>query len=515
MTRVISIWLPFWKTDRLANSNGATGRHEPGAPLVVIAKGKGGKRVVATNWAGLENGLRPGMLLTDACAMLPSLTAIPQDAPAEQAALKRLAAACNRFSPWTAPDEPDGLWIEATGLDLLYGGEAELLRHILSYLERLGLTARVAMAGTPGAARALAHFGRATTIIAPPGEDACAIASLPVKALRLNADSVTLLNGLGLKTIGQLLDIPRASLRARFGKAITCRLDQALGEDGEALSPLMPEPVYAARAEFADPLTALEGLERTARHLIEDITSQLKDDGKGARRFTLQLFDTQSGKTEVSLRMARAACEPGHIVAILKERLAALEGRFDPASGFDAVALYAMGVEPLHGQQASFLDGAQDDADNWRHIAHFIDRVTARLGREAVTRVAFRESHWPERAACLEPVLAYGEASAAAVPLPQSHPLTLLPYPEPITAIAAVPDYPPRQFVWRRCHHKVARAEGPERISPEWWQAEDKAPLARDYYLVEDDKGRRFWLYREGVYSQSGGQRWFMHGLFP
>lgn len=145
-------------------------------------------------------------------------------------------------------------------------------------------------------------------------------------------------------------------------------------------------------------------------------------------------------------------------------------------------------------------------------IAAFVDRITARLGSEAVTRFAFKESHWPERAACLVPVLAE-EAEAVAIPISQPRPLTLLPRPEPITAIAAVPDYPPRQFVWRRCHHKVTRAEGPERISPEWWHLEDKTPLARDYYLVEDDKGRRFWLYREGVYSADGGQRWFMHGM--
>ncbi len=514
MSRVVSIWLPFWKTDRLEKRRaGGSGRHEPDSPLAVVAAGRGGKRVIALNSVGLEEGLRPGMLLTDACAMLPMLTTTSHEPEAEHLALKRLAAACNRFSPWTAPDEPDGLWIEATGLARLFDGEDNLLRRILGYLHGLGLTARVAMAGTPGAAWALARFGRETAIIAPPGEEARAIAPLPVKALRLDADSAALLDRLGLKTVGQLLDIPRASLRARFGKAITCRLDQALGADGEALSPLTPEPVYAARAEFADPLTAPEGLERTACRLIEDVAAKLAADGKGARRFTLQLFDTQNGMTELAIRMARAGCEPGHITTILKERLASFEGRFDPASGFDAVALYALGVEPLHSRQTSLLDGGGGDAENWQHVSQFLDRVTARLGTGAVTRFAFKESHWPERAARQVPAFAHEGTAAPA--LAQPRPLTLLPRPEPITAIAAVPDYPPRQFVWRRCHHRVTRAEGPERMSPEWWHAEEKTPQARDYYVVEDEKGRRFWLYREGVYGADGGQHWFMHGLFP
>jgi protein ImuB len=244
----------------------------------------------------------------------------------------------------------------------------------------------------------------------------------------------------------------------------------------------------------------------------------LKGDGKGARRYTLVLFDTQNGKTEVDVRMARACREPEHIARILKERLAALEGRFDPASGFDAAALYATGVEPLQSRQTSLLDGAADGTENWHHVSRFLDRVTARLGGEAVTRFAFSESHWPERAARHVSALAQEnilESTLAAPVLAQPRPLTLLPRPEPIAAIAAVPDYPPRKFVWRRCHHKVVKAEGPERISPEWWHTGGETPRARDYYVVEDEKGQRFWLYREGVYSQDGGQRWFMHGLFP
>jgi protein ImuB len=512
MSRVISIWLPFWKTDRLERQGGGLKLHEP-SPLAVIAKGKGGKRLLALNAGAREAGLRSGMLLTDACAMLPSLTTAPHDSQAECLELKRLAASCNRFSPWTAPDEPDGLWIEATGLAHLFGGEDALLRHILHYLHGLGFTARAAMAGTPGAAWGLARFAKSPCLIVPPGEEARHLAPMPVKALRIDADSAALLVRLGLTTIGQIVRIPRASLRARLGKAITCRLDQALGRQGEALSPLMPEPVYAARLEFADPLTAMEGLEQTARILIESVAEKLKADGKGARRFSLVLFDTQNGRTEMSVRMARPSGEPKHIGRVFKEKLAALEGRFDPTLGFDAAALYAMRAEPLQNRQTDLLDCISENGDGGERIAQFLDRVTARLGEKAATRFAFEESHWPERAASHVPAGSPARAFAAPA-LSMPRPLTLLPRPEPIGVIALVPDYPPRKFVWRRCHHKVAKAEGPERISPEWWSGEQKVPSARDYYRVEDEKGQRFWLYRERVNGEGEEQRWFLHGLF-
>ena len=514
MARVISIWLPNWKTDRLERpASGGVKLHEP-LPLAVIAKGKGGKRLLALNAGAREAGLRTGMLLTDACAMFPSLATAPHEPQAERLELKRLAASCNRFSPWTAPDEPDGLWIEATGLAHLFGGEQSLLRAILSYLHGGGFAARGAIAGTAGAAWGLVRYSKAVSTIVPPGEEADALACLPVKALRIDTHSAALLNRLGLKTIGQILTIPRASLRARLGKAITCRLDQALGREREALSPLMPEPVYAARLEFVDPLTAMEGLAQTARILIDSVAEKLKADGKGARRFSLVLFDTQNGRTEISVRMARPSCEPKHVSRVFKERLAALEGRFDATLGFDAAALYAMRAEPLQNRQTDFLDGVSDGGDGGERIAQFLDRVTARLGEKAVTRFAFEESHWPERAASHVPATATAQTSAA-LAHSQPRPLMLLPRPEPITVIAVVPDYPPRQFTWRRCRHKIAKAEGPERISPEWWSGEEKIPTARDYYWVEDEKGQRFWLYRERVNGEDEERRWFMHGLFP
>ena len=181
MPRVVSIWLPSWRTDRIEKQpRDGIGLPDPEPKaLAVIAAGKGGKRILGLNRCAESQGLRTGMLLTDACALLPSLATIPYEAEAERRELKRLAAACNRFSPWVAPDEPDGLWIEATGLAHLFGGEPALLDRILGYLRRLGFAARGAIAGTAGAAWALARFAKATSAVAPPGDEAQALAPLP------------------------------------------------------------------------------------------------------------------------------------------------------------------------------------------------------------------------------------------------------------------------------------------------------------------------------------------------
>jgi protein ImuB len=389
MPRVISIWLPSWRTDRIERRprDGIGLPETEPKPLAVLTTGKGGKRILALNRSARREGLLTGMLLTDACALLPTLATVPHEAEAEQRELKRLAAACNRFSPWVAPDEPDGLRIEATGLAHLFGSEQALLDRILDYLRRLGFAARAAMAGTAGAAWALARFAKQPATILPPGDEAEVLASLPVNALRLDPDGVALLERLGLKTIGQLYRIPRVSLRARLGTAIVSRLDQALGQEGEALSPLMPEPVYAARLEFPDPLTTFESLEAAATILITDVTESLKRDGKGARHFTLALFDTGDGKAKIRFRMARPSAEAIHIGRVLKEKLAALEGRFDPASGFDAIVLYALGAEPLVSRQTDILGGFRERGDNKERMAQFLDRVTAparRAGRTAL-----------------------------------------------------------------------------------------------------------------------------------
>ena len=129
------------------------------------------------------------------------------------------------------------------------------------------------------------------------------------------------------------------------------------------------------------------------------------------------------------------------------------------------------------------------------------------------------ESHIPERAVELAPYAGDTGPSKATSPSAPGHvlvdrPIRLFRDPEPVEVTAEVPEGPPASFRWRRASHRVAGAEGPERIAPEWWR-EPQGAAARDYYRVEDEDGRRYWLFREGAYDGSGVMPgWFMHGLF-
>jgi protein ImuB len=348
-------------------------------------------------------------------------------------------------------------------------------------------------------------------MVAPCGEEARLICPLPVRGLRLGEAGSALLNRLGLTTIGQILDLPRSALRSRLGPGILLRLDQALGEQREPLSPLQPEAVYAARASFTEPVSSLDNLLYAAERLAQQVTAQLKRDTTGARRFRLHFDDTQGGFFAIAVTLAKPSHEHLHVLRLFREKFSGLESRFDDNLAFDAASLFATRVERLAGRQTE-LDGAGvSNLNQEDRLAALLDRLTARLGSEAVRRFAFRESHIPERAAITVPIL-HKPASRPAPRRPR--PLLLLPHAEPVSVLAEIPDYPPRRFTWRRVTYRVVKAEGPERLSPEWWVQDEGHPALRDYYTVEDESGRRFWLYREGLYEAEGSPRWYMHGLF-
>lgn len=480
--------------------------------LAVIAPGKGGNRIVAVSPAAEAAGVKPGLLLTDAAAILPALCAAVQNARAEGAELRRLALWCRRYAPWTAPDSPDSLRLDVTGAAHLCGGESVLLRDIRKRFARAGYACRAAIASTPAAAWGLARYGRNALAILPAGEERERLAPLPVRALRLEEETAAALDRLGLKTIRHLLELPRAQLRARFGVALPRKLDRALGTEMEAVIALPYETVYRDRLDFTEPVGTQGAIQVAAKLLTESLAQRLHADGKGALGVTLTLYDTHGGSVDVTLKLARPSHDAVHMLRLFRERFTALEGRFAEDCAFDAATLHASRVEQIMRVQADLTESASDrDASS---LDRFLDRLQARLGEDAVCRFAFSDSHVPERACgtapVLQKVLSQAPAPAAA------RPFLLLPRPEEITAMAEVPDYPPRRFTWRRVSRRVIKAEGPERIAPEWWRAGAPNTSTRDYYAVEDETGRRYWIYREGEFTPgSTPPRWFLHGLLP
>jgi protein ImuB len=535
MPRIVSVWLPRWPILRFL---AAQARHrgscdapvDPARPFVLAADVAGTPRVVAVNAAAEQDEIRIGETIADARAKIgsaaeslqESLQVRAADPAADNAALRRLALWATRYTPAVAPFDDksgaDGLFLDIAGAAHLFGGEAKLLADLGARLARFGLPARLAVAATAGAAWALARFQTSTTILAP-GEEPAALASLPIAALRLSSDTLRTLRRLGFRRVGALVDNPRAPFAARFERELLRRIDQALGRTAEPLTFILPPPVYHSLRYLMEPVAAQEAVVAIAQRLMRDIVHALARDGVGARTLRLALYRVDGGVQTLDIgltRPTRSAPHVARLIALKLERNEMSAETLDAGFGFEAVGLAIAATERMDEKQAELVDdcdtaGAAARTDE--RCAELIDGLAQRLGPGSVQRLAPVASHLPERA---ETAFA-ANAEGVAWPAPdaaQPRPLLLFAHAEPADVMAQVPEGPPRRFRWRGVLHGVAKAQGPERIAAEWWRSGASAPT-RDYYLVEDDEGRRFWLFREGLYArETATPRWFVHGLF-
>lgn len=502
-----------------------------GAPFALVERGPRGMVLSALNAAARAAGLQRGQAHADARAMLPRLISAPTQPQRDVQALRRLALWAERFSPCVAMDGggpgqngdgQEGLLLDMTGGAHLFGGEAALLADIRGHLERAGAPARVAIADTPGAAWALARFAADEQAVAPAGAARQAIADLPMEALRLDASALALLRRFGLKRVGDLYGLPRAGLARRFrgeaGLRVVQRLDQALGAASEPLIAERPAPAYRAWTPFAEPLIDIEGVGRALPDLARALADQLTRDGQGVRRLALIGFRVDGRTTVLEVGLSAPAAAPDHMLRLLKEK--GLE-RLDLGFGVDALMLCAHQAEPLTVRQREMDETAEAVAP--AALAALIDRLQARLGEAAVCRPQALESWLPEQSE------AWVKAGPAAPSPPgrgqparlddRARPILLFDPPQAVETLAELPDGAPTRFIWRRVSRRVVKAQGPERLGAEWWRADPAkpSPRTRDYYRVEDDQGRRYWLFREGLYGREDAERapsWWLHGVF-
>ncbi len=494
----MAAFFPFLPTDRLRR----LGLWPAEAPLAVYARTGGAFTLTAVDVEALAKGLHPGMALADAGALCPGLIAREAEPEADARLLDRIAAWADRFTPFVAIDRPDGLFLDITGAAHLFGGEAMMSRAVKAGPGAQGFAVKVAIAPTPGAAWALARYGGAG-----PVDDeglAAALAPLPVEALRLNDASAALLRRFGLKRIGQVMAAPRAPFAARAGQHAMARLDQALGRAREALIPRRAAPPVYAMRRLLEPVVSLDAVLTVTQTLCGDLAAALEKRAAGARLLRLALFGVDGRAREGALGLTQPERSAPAMLRLLRERLNGAAENFNAEFGFDAARLDAMEIAPIAPRVLDLAAGTDRDA---QAQARLIDRIAARLGPRAIAAMTVCDTHAPEQAD--------GNAIPAAPPKDSvmRRPITLFPYAQPIEVMASVPDGPPIRFRWRRVARPIVRAEGPERIAPAWLAAPD-AP-ARDYYRIEDDKARCYWVYREGLYGENASPRWFLHGLFP
>jgi protein ImuB len=512
--RFAHLWFPRLSTDRVRRTLSLPA----GIPLVLAEKAKSALRLAAVDRAAERGGLVIGMTLADARARTPGLRMVHADPAADLALLARLADACRRYTPALALHAPDGVDLNLTGAAALFGGEAALLSAIA---RRFDLSLCTAIADTPGMAYAVARFGSGGLV--PVDAGAAALADLPISALRIEPDSAQVLRALGLKRIGQILELPRASLARRLGEAALHRLDEALGRRAGPLDLRLDVPPYMAERRVFEPLADAPQVLQVIADLAVDLSTSLDLRGCGGRRFQLELFRVDGAIRRLTVGASAPLRDPARITALFAERLAGLNEGLEADFGFDQFRLTATTAERMAPRPRDLLDAAAAHGED--ALVAFADRLAARTGATTV-RLAPENAHRPERAARAVGLGAPADWSAEAplrfedTPL---RPLRLFTPPQPIEAVMAeAPEGAPHRFIWRRVTHTVTRAEGPERLEAEWALDGETSPV-RDYYRLEDEEGRRFWVFRQGRYdvapaaAESSDPRlpvWFLHGLF-
>ncbi|MDG5497584.1 DNA polymerase Y family protein [Niveispirillum sp. BGYR6] len=567
--RFVCIWLSRWPTDRWQRRNSPGGTH-PG-PLALVLPGQGGIRLHAVNALASADGLSVGMLLADARALCPAVTAPPADPAGDRAELGRLALWAQRYTPQAASDGADGLVLDITGCAHLWSGEVGLLADLSRRLRRAGLTHRLALADSPAAAWGWArHRPAGAGEILPTGRAAWeALLALPLAALRLDAALTADLARVGLQRVADLHRLPRAPLTARYGTAPARRLDRLLGLGAEPLAPQARPPQWQARLPLAEPIFTRDAIDTGLDRLLRDLCGQLEASGRGARRLELLLVRSDASQQTLALGTGQPLRDISTLKRLFREKL----DQAEPGFGIEMMLLTATLTDRFTASQTALGSG---DAFA---LTFLLDRLCNRLGPDRIGPPLAEDEHQPERAVgfagggmggqnltgpaaeiskgvtpistvtpaqagvqgpqalCstnLDPGLRRGDGGVCEVgnegrakgeantptPWPKAQPRAHSPRPRtwqveaPRPLLLLDPPEPVEKpeaaaLVWRGRRHGIDWMEGPERIRPDWWRA--RPGTTRDYFRLQLADGRRLWLFR----TAEEVPRWFLHGLFP
>lgn len=437
------------------------------------------------------------MPLAEARALRADLALAPGDTTADRFALERLARWAGRWTPTVAiegltEDGGAGLWLDITGCEALFGGEDALADAIVARIAAFGLTVRLGLADTPGAAWAAARFLDGDRARIPPGAQRQLLGPLPLAALRLPAPACQTLARLGLRTVADLLERPRAPLGRRVGPRVRHRLDQLLGATPEPLAPLRPVAPARTRLDFAEPIGTTADVVAALDRLLAGLLDMMERRGRGPRALRLTAYRVDGSTRSGTLSVGRPTRDAAHLARLFRDRLEALDAGF----GIESMTLEALRHQPLRPTQTTMAPaepgrGATKGTPAGATLGHLLDRLVERCGAENVVRLAAVASHRPECAqAAVSP-----DADARAVegrwPIHQApRPVRLLRHPQTVPAPAPPP-------------HPLSI----ERIGAEWWRGPAGGQDV-DLLRVEDARGVRLWIARDAT-------GWTRRGLFP
>jgi len=574
MKRVLCVWLPNWPLQRIFVER--TELRE--RPIVLYQAGRRGLQVVTCCREAAQRGVFTGMPVAEARGLFQADVSLatgenkqrpPRSATNEQepyfqrhdpqadlSSLEKLATYCLCFSPivgWDETDLPDTLLLDVTGCAHLFQNEQCLAARIVAELRQLGYRARVASAGTVGAAWALAHYhppqleskdlsqnhveacdvhqdlchkrdfrtdskSEIPGLVNNPELKSEILFDLPIEALRLDEQTVRTLRELDIGQIGQLETLPRASLPSRLGTQVIRRLDQAMGRAAELIVPVRPSEVIAASKSFEHPLIQRAALETVLQQLAEQILVSLARRGAGVQRLEVRLVALHSGNAGgrdalcCSVGFISPCNEAEHLVRMILSRLSRL-----PVPGeIIEVHVRVTCSSLLETRQGSLLGDEQDDKAR-RQFGLLLERMSSRLGEQCVLRAQLRPDAQPEYACCWETAVG-SEVDAVksevggptsevgAQRMATARPLAIKPRPVLVAVLTALTEGPPIRFRWEGREYVVSRSWGPERIATGWWR---KNPIYRDYYRIETDQGQQLWLF-----CRNHDRTWFLQGEF-
>jgi protein ImuB len=474
-------------------------------PIVLTAHAGRQVLITAASPSAMALGLMPGMPATQARALVPDLDVRSADPEGDQRFLHELALyAVRRWTPGASVSGDDGLWLDLTGTTHLFGGERRFCERVVRLLARLGYTARIAIAGTPGAAHARARYGHAQVDVTPRGGEAQAIARLPLAALRLEAGALAAAKRFGFDRIGDLLSMPRGPLARRLGAAAVERLDQAIGRVAEPLTPVVDVEMRVAERRLLEPILTAEPIAQVVGDVVDDLMRSMREIGHGVRALRLVCQKVDGTDAVLAIGTSSATRDGAHLRRLLSLKL----DRIDPGMGIEVVRLEAVRTEPLAPSPMREMLAERRRGD----VATLVDQLAGRVGSAALFKMGAVESDVPERSV--------ERLGALTVPTgwpAWPRPIRMLPRPEQLhDVLALLPDHAPRRFSWRGDRHNVVAGDGPERIHGEWWVRKAETWAVRDYFKVEDETGERFWIFRrgDGVDGDTGDLSWYMHGLF-
>lgn len=496
--RFVAIWFRYLKTDWFTRRNPQV----RDIPFVLAMPQHGRLVITAANAAAEFESVYTGMVVADARAIIPALQVFDDDENLPATLLKGFAEWFIRYSPVVAIDLPDGLIIDASGCTHLWGGEKKYLADIHQRLGHFGYGVRTALADTIGAAWALARFANGNPIIEP-GMHKNALLSLPPAALRISAENIDRLEKLGLRQIGSFINMPGTALRRRFGNELLQRLYQALGDEEEFIQPVSrPEP-YQERLPCLEPIVSATGIEIALQKLLDVLCMRLKQEGKGIRTAVFKGYRVDGKMVSISIGTNRPSLNTAHLFRLFQLKIENME----PAQGIELFILDAPCTEDVICVQEQLWQNKAGLEDNT--LAELLDRIAGKFGNQYIHRYLPAEHYWPERS--YKATTALNEKPATAWRSDRPRPMQVLALPEEIQASSLIPDYPPMHFRYKNMLHKIVKADGPERIEQEWWLQEGRH---RDYYIVEDEQGQRYWIFRSGHYDAAKTYKWFIHGFF-